>query len=242
MKKLFVTLLKKELFTILHSYSFWVSFLFFHFVMSVLFLVIPVWFDLGFSSFSYFFSLYPFVFIVVIPMLTMGAWTDEYKSQTSKLLFLFPVSESVIVLTKFFACGIMFFVQLLTSLLIPLSVAGLTYFEGASFLFSFFSSFAFALSCIAISLSASSVSEESAIAFVFSFLTIAFFSLVHFILRFVNLPKVVESFIKTISFNQHFQNASLGIFDLSDYIFYFALTLFGIALNVFILKYKRIKK
>ena len=240
-KNIFAVLLKKELTALLHSFAFWLSFLFFHLALSFLFLGLPVWFDMQLSSFSYFFSLFPFVFITVIPTLTIGMWTDEYKTETCQLLFLFPVPERTLVLTKFAACSIAFFIQLTTSLFVPLSVSGLVFFDGAAFFFSYFSVFIFGVSCIAISLALSSFSSESAVAFIFSFLTIAFFSLVHFIVRIFKVPRFLEKIIETLSFHYHFQNAALGIFNVSDYIFYGALILFGITCNIFSLKLRRLK-
>jgi putative membrane protein len=240
-KNIFATLLKKELFMLVHSFAFWFSFIFFHLALSFLFLGMPVWFDMQLSSFSYFFSLFPFVFIVVIPMLTIGSWSDEYKTQTCRLLFLFPVSEAELVFAKFVSCSVAFFIQLAVSILIPISVSSLVFFEPASFIFSYISLFTFGISCIAISLALSSLSSESAVSFALSFLTIAFFSLVHFVVRILKVPKFIEVIIETISFSTHFQNASLGILNIGDYIFYAALILLGITMNIFILKLRRIK-
>lgn len=241
-KIIFKTLFKKEAASILNSHSFWISTLFFYFALSIAFIGIPVWFDIGLSDLSYFFSLFPFVYIVVIPMLTIELWTDEYKRRTSELLFLFPVSITEIVCTKFLACAFCFFIQLFITIIIPLSVLPLIFFHVPSFLFSYCACLCFGLACIALSLALSAVTSESALAFACSFFTIAFFSLLHLLIRLIPLHESVQTIIETISFNKHFQNAALGILDFGDYIFYASLILFGISLNVFILKQKRIRQ
>lgn len=241
-KLIFKTLFKKEFFSILDSYSFWIAFLFFYLSLSLAFLAIPVWFDIGLSDFSYFFSLFPFVYIILIPMLVIDVWPDEYKRQTYKLLFSFPLSASEIVLAKFLATSLCFFMQLSLSAIIPLSLSKIAYIYLPSFCFSYLACFAFGLLCISISLALSSITSESAVAFVFSFLTIAFFSLVDLLPRLIAMPKFLENISYLISFNKHFKNASLGIFDFGDYIFYIALIIFGLALNTFILKQRRAKQ
>lgn len=241
-KTIFKTLFKKEFFNILNSKSFWISFILFYLILSFSFVGIPVWFDIGLSTFSYFFSIFPVAYTIVIPMLTVEIWTDEYKKQTVRLLFLFPISESKIVVAKFFAISFCFLLMTITTILIPLSITSLSFLYLPSFLFSYITVFCFGLVCLSISLGLSSIFSESAMAFSFSFLTIAFFSLIHFIPQFFNLPYFMQNIIRTISFNTYFQNAKLGIFSLKDYIFYIALIFLGLSFNVFILKLKRSRK
>ena len=238
-KKYFKALLYKELKTIFSSLSFWFAFLFSYLALSFLFLGLPVWFDIGISDFQYFFSLFPFIFIVIIPMLTVSTWTDEYKMQTSKLLFLFPISELAIVVIKYFSILIAFSILLLCSIIIPASVISITYFELPIFLFSYISTFLFGASCIALCLALASISNEPAISMLFSFIIILFFSLIHFVPRLTTLPIIIEHIINALSFNTHFQNAALGIFHLGDYIFFIAIVILGVSANVFILKYKK---
>lgn len=242
MYNVFGTLLKKELKSIVGSYGFWFTAFFFHTVLAICFVGLPTWFDMGFSDFSFFFSLFPFVYIVVIPMLTISLFSDEYKLQTVKLLFLFPISEFTIVIAKYCAVIIAFIPLLLTSFIIPISVFGLAYFELSVFLFSCITTFCFAAGVIALSLALSAISQEPALSLLFSVLIIAFFSCIHFIQNFFNPSEFIQKIIRAISFNAHFQNASVGIFKLGDYIFYPAIIFFGLSLAIFILKHKRGEK
>lgn len=70
--------------------------------------------DYGFADMETLFSLGPYVFIFLIPAITMRSFAEERKMGTLEWLLTKPLSESSIVMGKFFAC-----VSLVALALIP---------------------------------------------------------------------------------------------------------------------------
>src|SRR5690606_41780779 len=58
-----------------------------------------------------------FIFVLLSPLLTMKALSEERKNKTDQLLLTSPKSVSAIVLGKFFAAIILFFITLLITTL-----------------------------------------------------------------------------------------------------------------------------
>lgn len=213
--------------------------IFFIFMLSLLFIGTNTWFYAGQSDFKSFFLNIPLLFCIIIPMLTMNAWADEKKQFTDKLLFALPISTSGIVAGKYLSLIFIWFILLLISTIIPLSVFSLGYFSIASFVLSLFSVFLFGSGVMAISLGLSSLSKHSAINFLISFMSISFFTLIHFAIQYFESNSFIANTINYFSFIRHFESAARGIFDSRDFIFYFILIIFGFELNTFILQSQR---
>jgi len=64
---------------------------------------------------------------------------------------------------------------------------------------------------------------------------IVFFNIIH-IPASVAKPEILKNLLFYLSFSNHIENASKGIFDSRDIFFYLVLLIFGIELNIFRLK------
>ncbi|PIE98284.1 MAG: hypothetical protein CR988_04105 [Treponema sp.] len=233
---------KKEIYAMMKSPVLYIAFLIFHLTLAIPFIGFNFWFNANISDLNFFFMNIPFAFILIIPLLTVGRWSDEYKYETDKILFNFPASEYTLIIGKFMAPAIVFIIILLCSMLIPISIFRIGYFYLPSFFISYIYTLFFGLACISISLAVSCISIHGGICFILSLLTIIFFSFIHILPKALNLPKVLIDTIRLISFQVHFETASHGVFNIKDFIFYFALIILGIEFNALILKSKREKR
>lgn len=197
------------------------------------------WFNAGLSDFRAFFFNMPFLLCIIIPMLTMSLWADEKKQFTDKFLFSFPVSIRLIVIGKCLSLVCIWFCILVLSTFIPISVFNLVSFGKGSFFISYLAMFFFGAGIIAVSSALSSFSRHASINFLFSFLTVLFFTFIYSVIQKTLLPHVLKNIFRYISFSSHFESAARGIFDLRDFVFYILLALFGIELNVFIIYEQR---
>ena len=177
----------------------------------------------------------PLLFCVVIPMLTMSSWSDEKKQFTDKFLFSLPVSIHYIVLGKYLSLILIWSIMLVLSLVIPLSVFSLAYFDSGSFFVSYISIFLFGAGIISISLGLSAVSGKPEINFLLSFLTVLFFTIIYPLTKNLNLPVLPNKIIAYLSFSSHFESAARGIFDTRDFFFYILLIVAAQGLSVFLL-------
>ncbi|MGI5064838.1 ABC transporter permease [Treponema putidum] len=238
-KKLIFFIAKKEFKMMYKSSPFYASSLFFLTSAGIAFIGSDSWFNAGLSDLKTFFLNMPILFCIVIPMLTMSVWSDEKKQFTDKFLFSLPVSIRYIVLGKYLSLILSWSIMIALSLVIPLSVFSLAYFDSGSFFVSYISMFLFGTGIISISLGLSAVSGKSEINFLLSFLTVLFFTLIYPLTKNLNLPLLLNTIIGYFSFSPHFESAARGLFDSRDLIFYLILVVLGIELNVFILTKQR---
>lgn len=238
-KNLIFFIAKKEFRMMYKSSSFYAASLFFLAGAAIAFIGSDSWFNAGLSDLKNFFLNMPLLFCVVIPMLTMSSWSDEKKQFTDKFLFSLPVSIRYIVLGKYLSLILIWSIMLALSLVIPLSVFSLAYFDSGSFFVSYISIFLFGAGIISISLGLSAVSGKPEINFLLSFLTVLFFTIIYPLTRNVNFPLLLNEIIAYLSFSHHFESAARGLFDSRDLIFYLILVVLGIELNVFILTQQR---
>lgn len=142
-KNLIFFIAKKEFKTMYKSSSLYASSLFFLLGAAIAFIGSDSWFNAGLSDLKTFFLNMPFLLCVIIPMLTMSVWSDEKKQFTDKFLFSLPVPIRYVVLGKYLSLILIWFIMLFFSLVIPVSVFSLAYFDAGSFFVSYFSVFLF---------------------------------------------------------------------------------------------------
>ena len=101
-----IALLKKELNTFFSHASGTIIILSFLLANSAFLWIISSDFNIinsGFAQMDGLFSLSPFLFIIFIPALTMRLFSDEYKEGTIERLKTLPISDSKLVLSKYFS-------------------------------------------------------------------------------------------------------------------------------------------
>lgn len=187
---------------------------------------------------NYFLSI-PFLLAILIPMLTMNVWADEKKQHTDHFLLSLPISSRHIIYGKYSSHLFIWLIMWLITLIPPLSLIELLQTSLAPFFLSYANIYIFGSTLIAISDAISFASSYSALNFIFSFLAIVFLNIIHVFSSVFYRWEVMESFISYFSFYTHFQNASKGIFDSRDFLFYFALLVFALEANIFLLKYDK---
>ena len=198
------------------------------------------WLSAGLSTLKNYFSSIPLILIFTLPMLTMNVWADERKQNTSMLLLSLPISSRTIVYAKYTARLLVWLLMLLLLMLPPLSLIFLLQIEVASFFLSYFVAFLLGASLLALSQVFSFVSIHPAINFLLSFLSIIVLNITQVfspLFHKANLFwRILENIFSYISFSTHFENASKGIFDSRDIVFYLVVLLFALEVNVFIVK------
>jgi len=95
----------------------------------------------GYANFEYALGAMTLAFVVLIPILTMRVISEEKKQKTDQLLYSLPISSTSVVLGKFFAMAIVYFIPLVFVCFYPImfSAFGDVYLPIAySTLFAFF--------------------------------------------------------------------------------------------------------
>jgi len=197
------------------------------------------WLSAGLSTLKNYFASIPLILIITIPMLTMNVWADERKQNTAMLLLSMPISSHTIVYAKYLSRLVIWLFMLILLMLPPLSLIFLLQIELASFFLSYFVTFLLGMSLLATAQAISFASIHPAINFLLSFLSIISLNITQVfspIFHKAGILKFLESLFSYISFSTHFENASKGIFDSRDIVFYLVVLIFALEVNVFIIK------
>lgn len=158
------------------------------------------------------------VMLMMMPLLTMRLFAEEKKTGTLELLLSYPLRETELLLGKFAACLVVFFIMLALTLLYP--ILGWLYAEpeiGPVFT-GYLGLFLMGAAFIALGLLVSSLTENQIVAASISFGAILMFWLIGWSDAFVgpSLGKVLSH----LSLLDHFENFAKGMIDTRDVIYY----------------------
>jgi ABC-2 type transport system permease protein len=143
------------------------------------FLFVKDIFIYGSASMRPFFDILPWLMMVFIPALTMRALSEEKRTNTLEVLLSLPISETQIVLSKFFALLTLVAIGLALTISLPVSLSFLVSSTGGKIylpeiFIGYLGELFVAASFIAISLFFSSQTKNQVIAFLSSLLTLFF--------------------------------------------------------------------
>lgn len=176
-------------------------------------------FVIGSASMRPFFTLIPWLFLVFIPALTMRIVSEERRTNTIEVLLTLPVSETQVVLSKFFALTTIMGIALVLTMGMPVSLFFLTKLYFPELLVAYIGSFLMASSFIGISMFFSSLTKNQVVAFLSSI--IALFLLLVSGTDFLGtvLPRIVLDFLTYFVPQYHFQNFIKGVLDARSFIY-----------------------
>tara|TARA_R110000787_G_scaffold286157_3_gene403498 strand:+ start:3332 stop:4051 length:720 start_codon:yes stop_codon:yes gene_type:complete len=184
--------------------------------------------DAGFADLNNFFFLAPWVLLFLIPAITMKTFADEFQSGTIEILKTRPISNSQIVLGKFFAALLLIVVAIIPTFVYVYSVNQLGSPVGnidyGSTIGSYLGLFLLASSYASIGLFTSTLSKNQIVAFLLG-VFIAFFF-------YYGFDAVADLFgnssytVKLFGMNEHFRSMSRGVIDTRDVLYFLSITIF----------------
>jgi ABC-2 type transport system permease protein len=167
-------------------------------------------------------------FIFLLPLVSMRFFSEEKKSGTIELLFTYPLSDSDIVLGKWFATLTLLAAMLLPTLLWFAVIAGKTSLPWAIVLCGLTSNFLMGACFLSVGLLTSSLTENQVIAAALSFGSILFLFVIGWMDSLVS--GLIKTLLEQISVTSHFQDLIKGVINLKDisyFVLFTALMLFG---------------
>jgi len=187
--------------------------------------------DRGFADVNGLFALAPIVFLLLVPAITMRSFAEEKRVGTIELLLTMPLSNTPIILAKYFACVVLVIISILPTLIYFLSVYFLGYPKGnidfgavwGSYLGLIFLGATFT----AIGIFCSLLTDSQIVSFILSVL-ISFvlwlgFDFVYSFDAFGSLGQIIKWF----GIDHHYASISRGVIDTRDIIYFISvITLF----------------
>ncbi|MBS1553540.1 MAG: gliding motility-associated ABC transporter permease subunit GldF [Bacteroidota bacterium] len=194
--------------------------------------------DYGYADMDTLFSMAPYVFIFLIPAIAMKTFAEEKKMGTLELLLTKPLTETQVVLGKFFAAWALVLLALLPTIVYYFSVAALGNPVGnidtAAVVGSYIGLILLAAVFSAIGLLASSLTYNQIVAFILA----AFFSFL-FYLGFDSLSAFAGTqalLVKQIGVLYHYESLSRGLIDSRDVVYAISVTIFFLLCTTVVLK------
>lgn len=190
--------------------------------------------DDGFATLDSFFNFAPWILMFLIPAITMRSFAEERSTGTIEFITTRPVTDTQIVLGKYFAALVLVVFSILPTITYYFTVSALASPVGnvdtGGIIGSYIGLLLLGATFVAIALFTSSVSNNQIVAFISGmfacfFLYLAFDSL-SLIPAFVG---GADAYFNAISINRHYQNISKGYIDLRDVVY------FGSMIGLFIL-------
>jgi len=169
-----------------------------------------------------FFGLVPFLFVFFAPAITMRLVAEERRSGTLEILITMPVRDVEVIVGKFLAALSLLVVALLLTLPYAFTIAAFGPLDWGPVWGGYLGLLLMGAAYMALGLMASSFTENQIVAFVVAlFLSMLFLMLDRFL---AFLPAALVQWVEYLSFAKHFENASRGVVDSRDVVFYLSFT------------------
>lgn len=184
--------------------------------------------DYGYAGLDGLFIIAPFVFLFLIPAITMRSFADEKKSGTIELLLTRPVTDTQIILAKYFAGVVLVIVSLLPTLIYYISVYRLGLppgnLDSGSIWGSYIGLMFLGASFVAIGIFASSLTDNQIISFILAvFISFLLYMGFEFIYTFLVSGKA-GLMIQSLGLNAHYSSMSRGVIDTRDLVYFISVT------------------
>ncbi len=164
------------------------------------------------------FDIIPFIFLFFVPAISMRTLSEEKKSGTIELLLTKPISDTDIVMGKFFAALALTGIALAFTLIYVISLTFLGKIDLGSIIGTYIGLLLMSGVYISIGIFASSLTENQVVAFIISFLMVFALFLLNKVLVF--LPTSLASILEYISIDYHFGSIARGVIDTRNIIYY----------------------
>ncbi len=183
--------------------------------------------DMGFANIDTLFGISPWVFMFLIPAITMRSFAEEKRTGTIELLFTRPISDTRIILAKYFAGLLLVVIALIPTLIYVVSVYRLGNPSGNIDMGGTWGSYIglifLAASYVAIGVFASSITKNQIVSFLVAAL-LCFFMFVGFqSLGSFELLGSLDRFVIGLGIQEHYTAMSLGNIDSRDVVYFLAL-------------------
>ncbi len=188
------------------------------------FLFVKDLFVIGSASLQGFFGFIPWLFLVFIPAVSMRTFSEEKRLNTIEVLLTLPISETQVVLAKFFAILTLAIIGLVLTLGLPISLAFTAHVYLPEIFVGYLGAILLGGAMAGISIFFSSLTKNQVVAFLSSVLVIFFLLILStdFLASF--LPGVVQDFINNYGPLYHLQNFVKGVLDFRSLFYFLSLT------------------
>lgn len=213
------------------------------YIVIAIFLILTGWFFFS-TFFLYsqaelrnFYSLLPLIFSFIVPTLTMRLFSEEYNVGSYEILVTMPVTDTDIILGKFFAALAFIAVMLLPTISYAISVSFLGELDWGPVVGGYVGALLLGAAFCAVGLFASALTKNQIIAFIIGMIICFSLTMIDKILFF--LPESMLGFFQFIGAGYHFENVSRGILDTRDILYFVSIVFMALYGTFLVLQEKK---
>lgn len=192
----------------------------------------------GQGEMSYEFTFLYTVTLLLTPVLTMRLMSEDKKQKTDQMLFAAPVSLEGIVAGKYFAAVAVFLMGISVTILYAFALAPFTEINWAIFWGNLAGLALMGMAGIALCMFISAQTESQIIAAIGGFAGMLVIISLNSLASVVNVEPI-QNLLYEISFYDHYYNLTMGIFQLSDLVFFAAFATLFFFLTIRVLDRRR---
>lgn len=178
------------------------------------------------------------IYVFIIPILTMRTFSDEKRLKTDQALLTAPVSLFGIVVGKFLAALTIFAIGLSSTVIFALILGACSTVEVGVIVGNIVGMILVGAALISIGVFISNLTESQIIAAIAGVFVMLLLFLIDNIASMIS-NTAIQSAIKSISISDHYSNLALGLFNLSDAVFFLSVAVLFIFFTVRMLEKRR---
>ncbi|MDO5575833.1 MAG: ABC transporter permease [Fibrobacter sp.] len=179
-----------------------------------------------------YFGLLPWIFLLFVPAIAMRSWAEEKKMKTLELLQTWPVSDTQVVLGKFFASLAFITIAIVLSFTIPLTISILGSPDPGPIWGGYIGAILMGAAYLAIGLWVSSYTENQILAFIVGAVVTFLIFIIGSPFVTMGAPSWMVPVLSYIGLGNHFESIERGVIDSRDIIYYLSVVGFFLFLNV----------
>jgi len=239
------TVFKREISSFLSSLIAYIVIVVFLLVTGLFMWVFPDYslLDFGYASLDQLFIIGPWVFMFLIPAITMRFFSEEKRTGTIELLFTKPVTDTQIILGKFFAGFALVVFSVLPTLLYAVTLWFLAdpvgNIDTGGIIGSYIGLLLLGAVFVSIGLFASALTDNQIVAFILGLFLCFFFYSAFDSLKLFDLPVKVQMVLEQLGISAHFYAMSKGVLDSRDLIYFGSVIALFVALTKTVLESRK---
>ena len=183
------------------------------------------------------FAVLGIILLFLVPFITMRLMAEEKRSGTAELLFTYPLTDWAVILGKFGAALLIYLILLAFTASYPLVLGLFTRLDWGPLGAGYLGLVLLGAACLSLGLFASSLTENQIVAAILTFGALLLFWILNWAAN--SAAGFWKDVLNYVSFFQHFENATQGILDTTDIIYYFSFAFFGMFLTHSVIQSRR---
>jgi len=200
-------------------------------------------YDSGYATLDQLFEIAPWVLMFLIPAITMRAFAEERKTGTLEIILTKPITDTQLILGKYFSGIILVILSVLPTIIYYYSVYHLANPVGnmdtGGTWGSYIGLILLGSSYVAIGIFSSAITDNQIISFIISMLICFFFYILIDLLRGLLLISPIDPLLEFLSLDTHYISISRGVLDSRDLLFFISFSAVFIILSRLIIEKRK---